>query len=264
VKSFDGDFSVKPVKATDSIKAIGRVDLVILAVKAWQIKEVAKEINDIVDEDSVILPLQNGVLAASELKVDIDNDIVVGGLCRIFSEIESPGIINHFGVNPTIVFGELDVNTMSRIQMVKDIFDNADINSKVAEDINSDLWKKFISICVSGLLAVTRSTFGEVRGLNETRQLMLELLTEGYKVSQKLGINIESDFVDKTVSFMDTFPYDSSSSLARDVWEGNPSEIEYQNGTMVKLGEKYGVETPVNRFIYSCILPMEKRIREKK
>jgi 2-dehydropantoate 2-reductase len=263
VKSIGGDFSVKPVKATDKIKDVDGSELVIIAVKAWQVNEVAEEINDIVDDDSIVLPLQNGVLAASELREEIRSDVVIGGLCRIFSKIESPGVINHFGVTPTIVFGELDTSNSTRIQKLKSIFDGAGINSKVADDINSELWKKFIAICVSGLLAVTRTTYGEMRGLNETRQMMFELLTEGYKVSKKMGIKIEPGYVDKTISFIDTFPYDSTSSLTRDVWEGKPSEIDYQNGTIVKFGGKYGVSTPVNRFIYNCILPLEKRAREK-
>ena len=44
---------------------------------------------------------------------------------------------------------------------------------------------------------------------------------------------------------------------------GRPSEIEYQNGTVVKLGEKYNIHVPVNRYIYSCILPMELAARAK-
>ena len=60
---------------------------------------------------------------------------------------------------------------------------------------------------------------------------------------------------------IDTFPPESTSSLTRDVWEGKPSEIEYQNGTVVRLGEKYGIPTPVNKFVYSTILPMELKAR---
>ena len=91
---------------------------------------------------------------------------------------------------------------------------------------------------------------------------MRELFHEIYVLSQKIGINIEPDFLEKTISYIDSFPYDSTSSLTRDVWEGKPSEIEYQNGTVVRLGEKYGIETPVNRFIYNCILPMELKARK--
>lgn len=92
---------------------------------------------------------------------------------------------------------------------------------------------------------------------------MIDLLTEIYLLSQKIGINIESDFIKNTVSFIDSFPYDSTSSLTRDVWENKPSEIEYQNGIVVQLGKKYGIDTPINRFVYSCILPNDLKARGK-
>jgi 2-dehydropantoate 2-reductase len=69
--------------------------------------------------------------------------------------------------------------------------------------------------------------------------------------------------VDKTIAFIDTFPYNSTSSLTRDVWDGKPSELEYQNGTVVKLAEKAGVDVPVNRFVYYSLLLMENRARSK-
>lgn len=188
---------------------------------------------------------------------------IIGGLCRIISKIDSPGVINHFGIEPTIVFGELDNSKTERLYKIKTVFDSAEIKTVISDDIISDLWKKFIAICVSGLLAVTKTTYGELRELKETRQLMIELLSEIYNLSQKIGVKIESDFLDKTVSFIDSFPYDSTSSLARDVWEGKPSEIEYQNGTVVKLALKYGIDIPVNRFVYNCILPMEIKARKR-
>ena len=262
VKSILGDFKVDTVKATDDIKEIGFVDLVILGVKAWQVKGVATELKSIVNENTTIMPLQNGILAAQELKEQIDEKNIIGGLCRIISKIESPGIINHFGVNPEILFGEFDNIKSERVLKIKELFDNAGINSNISDNITSDLWKKFIPICVSGLLAVSKTTYGEMRELKETRQLMIDLLSEIYQLSQKIGIQIESDYLDKAISFIDSFPYDSTSSLTRDVWEGKPSEIEYQNGTVVRLGEKYGVDTPINKFIYSCILPMELKARK--
>lgn len=262
VKSILGDFKVDSVKATDNVQTIGFVDLIILAVKAWQVKEISSELKPIIKEDTIILPLQNGVLAAEELKEQIDQKNIIGGLCRIISKIESPGVINHFGITPTILFGEIDNSKTNRVQKIKELFDKSGINSNVSNDITSDLWKKIIAICVSGLMAVSKTTYGELRELKETRQIMIDLLTEIYQLSQKIGIRIESDFLDKTISFIDSFPYDSTSSLTRDVWEGKPSEIEYQNGTVVRLGKKYGVDTPVNKFVYNCILPMELKVRK--
>jgi 2-dehydropantoate 2-reductase len=159
------------------------------------------------------------------------------------------------------VFGEPDKSGSKRTEEILSCFQSAGIESRIAEDIESELWKKFIAICVSGLLAVSKTTYGEMRELKETRQMMIELLQEIYAVSQKAGVKIEPDFLEKTISFMDSLPYDSAASLTRDVWEGKPSEIEYQNGTVVRLGEKYGVPTPINRFVYNCILPGELKAR---
>jgi 2-dehydropantoate 2-reductase len=261
VKSIQGDFKIDSVKVTDKINTIGLADFVILGVKAWQISDISKDLKTIIKNDTIVLPLQNGVLAVEELKEKINQKNIIGGLCRIISKIDSPGVINHSGVNPTIVFGEPGNFKTERLYKIKTIFDSAGINAVISDDILADLWKKFIAICVSGLLAVTKTTYGELRELKETRQLMIDLLSEIYNLSQKIGIKIESDFLSKTISFIDSFPYDSTSSLTRDVWEGKPSEIEYQNGTVVKLSLKYGVDTPINNFVYNCILPMELKAR---
>lgn len=261
VKSILCDIKIDNINATDKITEIEKPDLIIIAVKAWQIKEIRNDLKKIIHNESVIIPLQNGVLATEELNKVIDKKNILGGLCRIISKIESPGIINHFGVNPEIVIGELDKSKTTRIKEIQNIFEKAGINSKISKDIESDVWKKFIAICVSGLLAVTKTTYGELRENRQSRQTMIDLITEIYLISQKIGIKIEDGFVEKTVSFIDTFPYSSTSSLTRDVWEGRPSEIDYQNGTVINLGEKLGISTPINQYVYNCIKPMELKAR---
>lgn len=261
VKSVLGDFRVENIKATDKITDIDSPDLMILGVKAWQIKEIRDDLRKIIHPKTLILPLQNGISAADELAETIDKSNILGGLCRIVSKIESPGVIQHLGVTPTIIFGELDSSKSDRTAEIQKCFENAGIKSRISEDIESELWKKFITICVSGLLAVTKTTYGVLCELKETRQMMIDLLNEIYLLSQKIGIKIEPDFLQKTISFMDSLPYDSTASLTRDVWEGKPSEIEYQNGTVVRLGEQYGIDTPINRFVYNCILPGELKAR---
>jgi 2-dehydropantoate 2-reductase len=261
IKSINGDFTIQNVNVTDKIKDLENTDLIILGVKAWQIKEIREDIKNILHKDSIILPLQNGVLAYEELSEIIDNRNILSGLCRIISKIEKPGVINHVGVNPSIVFGEMDKSNTPRLNNLQSLFQKAKIDCKISQDIQADLWRKFIAICVSGLLAVSKTTYGEIREIKQTRKMMIGLLDEIFLLAHKIGINIENDFVDKTVSFIDTFPKDSTSSLTRDVLEGKPSEIEYQNGTVVRLAKIHGVDTPINRFVYNCILPMEMKTR---
>ncbi|TRX60404.1 ketopantoate reductase family protein [Carboxylicivirga sp. M1479] len=261
VKSILGDLHIANVQVTDLITDIAKVDLVITAVKAWQVKEIRNDIKQIIHSESIVLPLQNGVLAAKELCEVIPPANVMGGLCRIFSLIEKPGVINHVGYKPEIVFGELNGSLSLRMKNLGHLFDEAGISNKASTDIEADMWKKFIFICTSGLLAVTKTTYGELRELKETRSMMIDLLKEIYAVSQKAGVRIKPEIIDKTIAVIDSVAYDSTSSLTRDVWEGKPSEIDYQNGTVVKLAEQLGVDVPVNQFIYNCILPSELKVR---
>jgi 2-dehydropantoate 2-reductase len=260
ILSTEGDFEVNPIKVTDDIKEIGDAELVIMGTKAWQVKDIAAKIKT-VNNECIVLPLQNGVLAYDEISSELGKNRVLGGLCRIFSKIQEPGVIKHTGAEASLVFGEMDNSRTKRTEKYLEIFKKSGIKARISDDIQVELWKKFINICASGLLAVSRSTYGEIRQLKETREMMVELFEEIYAISRRMGIHVEHEFIQKTVAFIDTFPFDATSSLTRDVWEGKPSEIEYQNGTVVRLGEKYGVSTPVNRYIYNCILPMELRAR---
>jgi 2-dehydropantoate 2-reductase len=263
VKSVNGDFTVDNAQATDIFGEIGFADIIILAVKAWQVRQISRELGSIIKKDTIVLPLQNGVVSAEELAENIPAANIIGGLCKIISKVESPGVIDHFALDPIVIFGEFDSRKTERAELLKSVFDRAGVSSLISDDITAELWKKFIAICVSGLLAVTKTNYGELRELKETRQLMTDLIREIYALSQRLKINIEPEFPDKLISLIDTYPRETTSSLTRDVWDGKPSEIEYQNGTVVRLGEKYGIDTPVNRFVYNCILPMEIKARKK-
>ncbi|WP_261376398.1 ketopantoate reductase family protein [Gillisia sp. Hel_I_86] len=53
----------------------------------------------------------------------------------------------------------------------------------------------------------------------------------------------------------------TTASTQRDIMEGKPSELENFNGYIVNEGNRLGVPTPVNQFIYECLLPMEKQAR---
>jgi len=261
LKGLSGDLHLMPVEATDSFASAGKADLILVAVKAWQVAEVASGLQHCLKDGTLVLPLQNGILATDELAGILGRGPVLGGLCRIFSKIETPGVIRHFGADPVIIFGEPDNRITERVKKLHRVFLQAGIDGRIAADIQAELWMKLINICSSGLLAITRSTYGEIRSMPETREMMLQLIREAYSVARAAGVHIEKDFPDRTMAFIDTYPSQTTSSLTRDVWEGKPSEIEYQNGTVVRIAKQLGVEVPVNRFVYSCILPMEKRAR---
>ena len=263
VKSINGDFLVNPAKGTDCPGEIGTVDLVLCCVKSWQVSEVADEIRLLVGPETVVMPIQNGVEAHATLSKAIGAKSIVPGLCKMISMVDAPGIICHAGVEPYLSFGELDGHLSSRVDEVAKVFaDTKGLTVNTTQNILQELWLKFMLIAPwSGLGALTRSPIGIFRSLDETRDLLLKSIREVFDVARAIGVDIAEKNVESTINFMDQLPPDGIASMQRDILEGRPSELDEQCGTVVRYGEKGGVQTPVNRFIYYSLLPLERRAR---
>ncbi|GAA4275370.1 2-dehydropantoate 2-reductase [Aquimarina mytili] len=262
VKSIDGDFVAKPFMVTDAIEEIEMVDLVLICTKSWQVSQAAELIKPILKEETIVIPLQNGADNAERLLSVLDAKHILGGLCKIYSKIEAPGVISHFGHSPEVVYGETDKSSTERLLKVKEVFDKAGFNNTISKDIYVDIWSKFMFIAtVSGLGALTRATIGEMYENQKTRQILEQTATEIYEVGKAKGVALQKDLVDRIMMFISKQPYDSTASTQRDIIEGRPSELDNFNGFIVKEGKKLGIATPANTFVYSCLQPMETKAR---
>ena len=116
VESLEGDFMVQPVQATDDTTQVGPVDVILVAVKAWQVTEAARALQPLVGPNTVVVPLQNGVEAPARLAGVLGDRHVLGGFCRIVSYISEPGRICQAGGDPYIAFGELDNRPSKRVE----------------------------------------------------------------------------------------------------------------------------------------------------
>jgi 2-dehydropantoate 2-reductase len=264
VDSINGDFVVQPVQATDDPSIIGKVDMVLVGVKAWQVSEAAEAMRPLIGPETFVLPLQNGLEAPAQLSEILGDQHVLGGLCGLFSYVMGPGHIVHAGYDPFVKFGELDNHRSQRIELLLDTFKRAEINAEIPPDIQVAMWMKFMFVTVfSGIGAVTRAPVGIWRSLPETR-LMAELsLQEINAVATARAISLPEEALQTIMTMYDGFDPQQTASLQRDVMEGRPSELEAQIGAVVRFGQKADMATPQHTFIYRSLLPMELRARGK-
>lgn len=265
VKSIEGDFVTKPFLVTNDIHKIDKADLILICTKSWQVKDAAEIIKPLLKDTTVVIPLQNGADNAEKIISVIDKKYVVGGLCKIYSKIESPGVICHFGHPPEIIFGELDKSKSDRLLRIKEVFDKAGFKNKISEDIQVDIWSKFMFIAtVSGLGALTRATIGEMYEHPELNTILRATASEIYQVAIAKEVAMPSTIVEGIMNFIKNQPHKATASTQRDIMEGRPSELDNFNGFIVKEGKKHGVDTPTNTFIYSCLQLMESKARSTK
>jgi 2-dehydropantoate 2-reductase len=263
VDSIKGNFVIEKAQATDDPKKVGVVDAILVGVKAWQIIETAKAMLPMIGPKTFVIPLQNGVEAPSQLAATLGDGHVLGGLCGLISYVVEPGHICHAGADPFIKFGELDNRRSERAVKLRQAFDRAiGVTAEIPANIQAAIWQKFMFVTAwSGLGAVTRSPVGIFRSLPETRQLLVQIMEEIYNVAQARKIILPKDAIDTTVKFFDGLPPEGTASMQRDIINGHASELDVQNGAVVRLGQEVGVDTPVNSFIYCSLLPMERRAR---
>ncbi len=263
VDSTRGDFVLRPVQATDNPAQVGVVDVVLVGVKAWQVPGAAQAMRPMVGPDTFVVPLQNGVEAPSQLAAVLGAQHVLGGLCKIISFIVGPGHIRHAGIEPYVAFGELDNHPSERAERLRQAFVQASgVTVEIPSDIQVAMWEKFLFIAsFSGVGAVTRAPAGVLRSVPETRQLLEQAMREIFAVARTREIALPGDIVDQTMAVVDGLPPDGTASMQRDIIEGRPSELVSQNGAVVRLGQEAGVDTPLHRFIYHSLLPLELRAR---
>lgn len=265
VESIDGDFTVHPVNATDSPNSIGRADLILLAIKAWQLEEAITQMKPVVGESTMILPLLNGMEHMDILFKTYGKEQVLGGLCRISAFIGEPGMIRHVGIKPYIAYGEWSNSKSKRIEDLHALFNST--NVIIAEnpaDIKTAMWEKFIFISgTSGVGAYTRQTTGEYRSNPESRAMLINAMSETAAVARARGVPIADDFVEATMQRIDNLPSEMTASMQKDMMAGRPSELNEQTGAVIRMGKSAGVPTPTHEKLFAALLPLEQKARSK-
>jgi len=263
IESVDGGFTLNPVNAIASDeRAAKKFDVVLLAVKAWQVPKAARQLEPMLHAHGVVIPLENGIDTPEQLVPILRPQQVAGGLCALVSFTMEPGVIRHVGAEPLVMFGELDNHRSERLQRLLDAFLRAGVKTEIPPDIHRSMWTKFVFITpMSGVGAITRVPLGVWRAIPESRRLAQIAVEEVVAVASARGIKLDDDVVARTMQRYDHLPPDSTASLQRDVTEGKPSELEAQIGAVVRLGREAGVPTPVHEVIYSALLPLERTAR---
>ncbi|MCM0675153.1 2-dehydropantoate 2-reductase [Micromonospora phytophila] len=254
VRSVAGDFVVPQVHASDDPGDLGVADVVLLAVKTWQLDVVVDSLGPIVGPDTAILTTQNGVDTPDRVAERFGRAAVLPGSAKIFANLDEPGQVRHVGGPGLLTYGEWDNQVTPRVDGLRRALDDAGVRTAVPVDIWTELWSKFLFVVpFGGLGAATDATIGVLRSRPGTRQLLVTLMREIRDVARARGIHLPDDILESTLAFVDQQPASGRSSLQRDILAGRPSELEAWTGAVVRLGAATGTGTPAHDMLYELL-----------
>ena len=251
-----GETVVCPVEATDDPKAIGPVNLVLFCVKLWDVETAGEQIRPLIGEETVVIPLQNGVDASERLLSILGAKHVLGGVARVSGSIVAPGVVRQTGTHHGMVFGELDGQITPRAKRIRDTCRTAGIDAVLSDDIQRDRWEKFIGlVAISGLCALTRRPIGDLRDDPDIAPLIDDAMREVVEVGRSCGMQFAPNVLDPARAMIRGAPPHAMPSMAVDLRAGNRLELPWLAGRVVQFGATHGVPTPVNRVVYAALKP---------
>ena len=251
IRSANGSFTVHPPAASDP-RDLAKPDLIILSVKAYDLDEVLTQIEPVLTDQTVILTLQNGVDTEDRIVARFHRDCVVGGIAFIYSKIASPGVIDHYK-RGAVSIGELMGHHSARVLAIADLFKQAGIPCQLTDDVRRSKWEKMCWNCVFNPLTVMiDDKVAKALDHPEMLRVIHQIVAEVVAVAATVKVPLAADMADKVVRWTQEIR-DIHTSMYDDWKAGRPTEIDFLNGYVAKIGRKFGIPTPLNDMLTAVI-----------
>lgn len=247
-----GTFVVRG-RASDAAAELGLAELVLFAVKTYDLEQAAQQAKQVLAPAGTLLTFQNGLDAPDQVAHVVGKERVLIGTTALETTILEPGVVGHLSKGHNVFVAALDGPPTPAVRTVVDTLQSAGINASVAEDGRRALWEKaMLLIPMATITSLCRSPIGPIRDLPETHELVVTLVDEVSAVARAYGYDLP-DARERARGVIEGAPYGMKASMARDFERGNRVELEALTGALVHLAASKGVKVQVAQSAYAVL-----------
>jgi 2-dehydropantoate 2-reductase len=251
------------VKAATDAHDVGIADLVIVLVKSYHTREAVECARSIVGAKTVVMSLQNGLGHEDIIAEAVGRERAIAGKTYLGGVLLAPGHVIAGLEGKETIIGELDGRITERVRRIADTFNGAGLETIVSDNIVGTMWDKLlINVATGALAGITRLTYGDLYAVPEVRACALAAIAEAMAVAKASAAKLSMhDPEEAWVKASAGLPAEFKTSMLQSLEKGQPTEIDFINGAVVRGGEKCGVPTPVNRALVACVKGIEHGLR---
>lgn len=233
-------------------------DLILVAVKSTQLEAGIRDILPFVGPDTIVLSLLNGISSEEIIGRVIGDQHLLYSYALGMDSVRQGNAITYANAG-RIVFGEKHNESISeRVRSVKELFDKAKIDCRVPVNMEKAMWMKFMmNTGINQASAVLKAPYGVFQQKGEARKLMLAASLEVVELSLQAGVGLGEPEITEYLRTLDSLHPEGKTSMLQDIEAGRLSEVDLFAGTVIRLGKKYNMATPVNDVLYKIIISME-------
>jgi 2-dehydropantoate 2-reductase len=230
-------------------------DLVLICVKEYDLENICQQLKDIINQDTVLLPMMNGADIYERIRKIIPGNIILPTCLYVASHIKEKGVVEHKGKAGKMIVGRDPEHFSADVDWIVDVLRDSKIDFDFKDNSLTDIWTKYIFIASFGLVtAKHNSSIGTVCTDENQRAESSEIMKEIKMIADRKRITLDEDIIQKTFEKAATFPFETPTSLQLDVNSGKENnELELLGGAVLNFGKESGIDTPSTYKIYSEI-----------
>ncbi len=247
IESSRGDVTLKaPTVTAGAID--GPVDVILMAVKAYQLNAAMEDVAPAVGPGTAILPVLNGLRHIEILASRFGAERVLGGVANIPATLGPQGQVIHLAPQHDLTFGEVSGGISDRVRAIAALAEGANFGAHMSEDILQNLWEKWSMLATNaGMTCLMRAAIGDIVASPGGEATILAILAECCAVAAAEGHAPRPAFLEGIRKTL-TMPGSTlTASMLRDIERGAPTEGEHVLGDMVARAERHGIATPLVR-----------------
>lgn len=232
----------------------GSCDVVLFAVKAYDIESAAAPLKPLVDGGACVISVLNGVDHQDRIASVLGAASVLGGLAMVSGVIVDPGVIRYTSDMSGLRFGESDGSMSERATAFRDACVSSGFSAEVVSNIRTAQWAKFVGLATNAALtSLFRLPAGHIYHDPYIIPMATRAFGEVAAVAQAEGVELPSDIVARTLALHQSFPKTMYASMYHDLAKGRPLELDSFSGHIVRRGRAMGVATPVHEMAWLAL-----------
>ncbi|WP_298432288.1 2-dehydropantoate 2-reductase [Geobacter sp.] len=240
-----GDFRLERVKGFRTPGEMGKVDLVLVALKAFANMHLVEMVRPLLQDDTAVLTVQNGLGNEELLAEAFGVERVLGGVAIVGANRGEPGVVHHLTYG-AIRLGELGGGLSPRAERLAAMVDAAGIRCEAVADLRKIRWEKLVwNIPFNGLCALTGQTPGRLLAHPSTRRLIAAIMAEVIAGGNAQGLSEPiptHGYIEEVLARTERNSGDYRPSMMIDRLEGRPLELEAIYQIPLQHAAKRGVE----------------------
>jgi 2-dehydropantoate 2-reductase len=244
-------YSIDVETATDNPSRCGVFDLIIVSVKAPQIPDALELISNNINNETVILPLLNGIDHDLKIAARFPDADLLKGCIYILSNIVRPGVVRKIGPLFRLCWGRRGFDP-AKYSRISNIFDEAGMRHKATGNIEYEIWKKYLFISPMGLLtAHYGKSMDRIASehLDELSALMHEILS----VANRRSIGLNEKNIEEALEQALKVAPGAKTSLQIDMENGKAGELETLGKYIIDEAQRLGISVPATSSIFTAL-----------